>query len=191
MMCRWTRQERRDHVKNGTWVRPFGHNCPDGRFSKPRPDCTKREERSEVRVGGTESSTALSDCSRPPTMCCRARPFVQCPDLRPSAGGTPGPVQYGENRNTEKVLAECFHAISDVNAVPSFARLDLGSGRFARSPAPEDFRSAFLVDLDHAGKTPLRTFLDPTVEGATVFELEFGFAFLAEAEVCTEAFHWH
>jgi hypothetical protein len=111
--------------------------------------------------------------------------------LRPSAGGTPGPVQFGENRNTEKVLAECFHAISDVNAVPSFARLDLGSGRFARSPAPEDFRSAFLVDLDHAGKTPLRTFLDPTVEGATVFELELGFAFLAEAEVCTEAFHWH
>lgn len=31
-------------------------------FSKPRPDCTEHEERSEVRVGGKESSNALSDC---------------------------------------------------------------------------------------------------------------------------------
>jgi hypothetical protein len=56
---------------------------------------------------------------------------------------------------------------------------------------PENLCGALFVDLDHAGETALRPFLDATVEGARLFHFEFGIAILAKAEVGTEAFHWH
>lgn len=162
----------RERMMNWSRARPFGPKCADSRVLTTAPRLYGARRMVSVPVRGKDSSIAQAGWRRPWTMCRRVRPLARAsslpPELDPSGNEPPGPVQFEP------------------------ARLVMpGSSCFARSPAPEDFRSAFLVDLDHAGKTPLRTFLDPTVEGATVFELELGFAFLAEAEVCTEAFHWH